>query len=68
MAPSKPEQSAALLPEAHLDVAGIYAQNAHFLWQSLARAGVARISHGPFPWKLAMTALKDAAAAAYAGG
>jgi 2-methylisocitrate lyase-like PEP mutase family enzyme len=33
----------------------------------VAAAGVARISHGPFPWKLAMTALKDAAAAAYAG-
>ena len=31
-------------------------------------AGVARISHGPFPWKLAMKALKDAAAAAMAGG
>jgi 2-methylisocitrate lyase-like PEP mutase family enzyme len=34
----------------------------------VAAAGVARISHGPFPWKLAMKALKDAAAAAYAGG
>lgn len=30
----------------------------------VAKAGVARISHGPFPWKLAMKALKDAAAAA----
>ena len=29
----------------------------------VAAAGVARISHGPFPWKLAMKALKDAAAA-----
>lgn len=34
----------------------------------VAAAGVARISHGPFPWKLAMKALGDAAAAAYAGG
>jgi 2-methylisocitrate lyase-like PEP mutase family enzyme len=34
----------------------------------VAAAGVARISHGPFPWRLAMKALKDAAAAAYAGG
>ena len=33
----------------------------------VAAAGVARISHGPFPWKLAMKALKDAAAAAMAG-
>ena len=33
----------------------------------VAAAGVARISHGPFPWKLAMAALKDAAAAALAG-
>ena len=33
----------------------------------VAAAGVARISHGPFPWKLAMQALKDAAAAAMAG-
>jgi len=30
----------------------------------VAAAGVARISHGPFPFKLAMTALKEAAAAA----
>jgi 2-methylisocitrate lyase-like PEP mutase family enzyme len=29
-----------------------------------AAAGVARISHGPYPWRLAMKALKDAAAAA----
>jgi 2-methylisocitrate lyase-like PEP mutase family enzyme len=34
----------------------------------VAAAGVARISHGPFPWKLAMKALKDAAAAAMAAG
>ena len=34
----------------------------------VAEAGVARISHGPFPWKLAMKALKEAAAAAMAGG
>jgi 2-methylisocitrate lyase-like PEP mutase family enzyme len=33
----------------------------------VAAAGVARISHGPFPWKLAMKALKDAAAEAMAG-
>jgi len=32
----------------------------------VAAAGVARISHGPFPWKLAMKALKDAAAEALA--
>ncbi|MFL6845047.1 MAG: isocitrate lyase/phosphoenolpyruvate mutase family protein [Allosphingosinicella sp.] len=31
----------------------------------VASAGVARISHGPFPWKLAMKALKDAAEAVY---
>jgi 2-methylisocitrate lyase-like PEP mutase family enzyme len=30
----------------------------------IAAAGVARISHGPFPWKLAMQSLKEAAAAA----
>jgi len=36
--------------------------------REVAAAGVARISHGPFPWKLAMKALKDAAAAAMAGG
>jgi 2-methylisocitrate lyase-like PEP mutase family enzyme len=30
----------------------------------VAAAGVARISHGPFPFRLAMKALKDAAAAA----
>src|SRR4051794_41137173 len=34
----------------------------------VAAAGVARISHGPFPWKLAMKALGEAAAAAMAGG
>ena len=34
----------------------------------VAAAGVARISHGPFPWKLAMKALKEAAAAAMGGG
>ena len=34
----------------------------------VAAAGVARISHGPFPWKLAMAALKDAAVAAMGGG
>jgi 2-methylisocitrate lyase-like PEP mutase family enzyme len=33
----------------------------------IAAAGVARISHGPFPWKLAMQALKAAAAAEYGG-
>jgi 2-methylisocitrate lyase-like PEP mutase family enzyme len=31
----------------------------------VARAGVARISHGPFPYRLAMKALEEAAAAAY---
>jgi 2-methylisocitrate lyase-like PEP mutase family enzyme len=31
----------------------------------VAAAGVARISHGPFPWRLAMKALKEAAEAAY---
>ena len=36
--------------------------------KEVAAAGVARISHGPFPWKLAMQALKDAATAAMAGG
>ena len=33
----------------------------------IAAAGIARISHGPFPWKLAMQALKAAAAAEYGG-
>ncbi|MGQ0661968.1 isocitrate lyase/PEP mutase family protein [Sphingosinicella sp.] len=33
----------------------------------VAAAGVARVSHGPFPHKLAMKALKDAAAAEFAG-
>jgi 2-methylisocitrate lyase-like PEP mutase family enzyme len=32
---------------------------------AVAAAGVARISHGPFPWKLAMRALKEAAEAIY---
>jgi 2-methylisocitrate lyase-like PEP mutase family enzyme len=32
---------------------------------AVAAAGVARISHGPFPYKLAMAALKDAAEAIY---
>jgi 2-methylisocitrate lyase-like PEP mutase family enzyme len=31
----------------------------------IAAAGIARISHGPFPWRIAMQALKDAAAAEY---
>jgi 2-methylisocitrate lyase-like PEP mutase family enzyme len=33
----------------------------------VAATGVARISHGPFPYRLAMKALKDAAAAIYGG-
>lgn len=33
----------------------------------VAATGVARISHGPFPWRLAMAALKDAAAKEYGG-
>ena len=33
----------------------------------IAATGIARISHGPFPWKLAMQALKEAAAAEYGG-
>jgi 2-methylisocitrate lyase-like PEP mutase family enzyme len=32
----------------------------------VAQAGIARISHGPFPYRLAMKALKDGAAAAMA--
>ena len=32
---------------------------------AVAGAGVARISHGPFPHKLAMQALKEAAEAIY---
>ena len=32
-----------------------------------AEAGVARISHGPFPYRLAMKALKEAAQAVYGG-
>lgn len=31
----------------------------------IAATGIARISHGPFPWRLAMQALKDAAAKEY---
>ena len=31
----------------------------------VAATGVARISHGPFPWRLAMSALKEAAAREY---
>jgi 2-methylisocitrate lyase-like PEP mutase family enzyme len=34
---------------------------------AIAATGVARISHGPFPWKLAMQALKEAAAAEFGG-
>lgn len=33
----------------------------------IAATGVARISHGPFPWRIAMAALKDAAAKEYGG-
>jgi 2-methylisocitrate lyase-like PEP mutase family enzyme len=33
----------------------------------IAATGIARISHGPFPWRLAMAALKDAAAKEYQG-
>lgn len=33
--------------------------------KEVAATGVARISHGPFPWKLAMAALKEAAAKEY---
>ncbi|HYI48936.1 MAG TPA: isocitrate lyase/phosphoenolpyruvate mutase family protein [Allosphingosinicella sp.] len=33
----------------------------------IAATGIARISHGPFPWKLAMRALKEAAAVEYGG-
>ena len=35
---------------------------------AVATAGVARISHGPFPYKLAMKALGEAAQAVYRGG
>ena len=31
----------------------------------IAATGIARISHGPFPWRLAMAALKEAAAKEY---
>jgi 2-methylisocitrate lyase-like PEP mutase family enzyme len=33
--------------------------------EAVAREGVARISHGPFPWRLAMKALKEAAEGIY---
>ncbi len=33
--------------------------------KEVAATGVARISHGPFPWRLAMAALKEAAAKEY---
>jgi 2-methylisocitrate lyase-like PEP mutase family enzyme len=33
--------------------------------KAVADAGVARISHGPFPWRAAMTGLEDAARAAF---
>jgi 2-methylisocitrate lyase-like PEP mutase family enzyme len=33
----------------------------------IAATGIARISHGPFPWRLAMAALKEAAAKEYGG-
>lgn len=32
----------------------------------IAATGIARISHGPFPWRIAMQALKEAAAEIYA--
>ncbi len=35
--------------------------------KEVAATGIARISHGPFPWRLAMQALKDAAAKEYDG-
>jgi 2-methylisocitrate lyase-like PEP mutase family enzyme len=35
--------------------------------KEVAATGVARISHGPFPWRIAMEALKDAAAKEYSG-
>ena len=35
--------------------------------EDVAAAGVARISHGPFPYRLAMKALKEAAEALYRG-
>jgi 2-methylisocitrate lyase-like PEP mutase family enzyme len=34
---------------------------------AVAATGIARISHGPFPWRIAMQALKDAAAKEYRG-
>ena len=33
----------------------------------IAATGIARISHGPFPWRIAMAALKEAAAKEYGG-
>jgi 2-methylisocitrate lyase-like PEP mutase family enzyme len=33
----------------------------------IAATGIARISHGPFPWRIAMQALKEAAAKEYGG-
>lgn len=33
----------------------------------IAATGIARISHGPFPWRIAMAALKEAAAREYGG-
>ena len=33
----------------------------------IATTGIARISHGPFPWRLAMAVLKEAAAKEYGG-
>jgi 2-methylisocitrate lyase-like PEP mutase family enzyme len=35
--------------------------------KAVADAGVARISHGPFPWRAAMKGLEDAARAAFGG-
>ncbi|HVJ01642.1 MAG TPA: isocitrate lyase/phosphoenolpyruvate mutase family protein, partial [Sphingomonas sp.] len=35
--------------------------------RDVAATGVARISHGPFPYKLAIKAFEDAARAAFAG-
>jgi len=37
-------------------------------FQQLAQLGVARVSHGPGPYRLAMKALEEAARAAYASG
>jgi 2-methylisocitrate lyase-like PEP mutase family enzyme len=46
------------LPVNIMDYPGVPAKD------RLAALGVARISHGPFPWRLAMKALEDAAKAA----